>query len=312
MYFFEIEIQEAEELNMKDLNMKLTTRILSTPSLPEMEGLVLNEIREYSLGQGWRVLTDDYGNMYVQKGELSEGEHFPVLVAHVDTVHYEQEDLIRTGDRLDIRNEAGILRAYCPGTGKQTGIGGDDKAGVVVALEILSRIDEGLCAFFRAEEIGCVGSINLDETIMRHGGYAIQFDAPGNEVSVYVDGVKLFDESFLDLVSPTLDQFGINDFVQHNPFTDIARVRERLDYNTLNVGAGYHQAHLPTEYVVVREMEKTIACITELIQTLGNQHYPIDQTEMSNRAEEEWLKDEYPWLDEVRTQPRQNRPLGTA
>ena len=145
-----------------------------------------------------------------------------------------------------------------------------------------------------------MGSINLDKDIMRQGGYAIEFDAPGNEVSVFVDGVKLFDESFLDLVSPTLDKFGINDFVQYNPFTDIARIRERLDYNTLNIGAGYHQFHLPTEYVVVREMEKAIACITELIQTLGNQYYPFDKTEVSNRAEEEWLKDEYSWLDEAR------------
>ena len=41
-----------EELSMVDLNMELATRILSTPSLSGMEGLVLNEIREYALGQG--------------------------------------------------------------------------------------------------------------------------------------------------------------------------------------------------------------------------------------------------------------------
>jgi len=264
---------------MTKLNMKLAESIFSAPSLSEKEGLVLNAIRKFSDENNWHTLMDAYGNMYVQKGQLERGEKFPVLVAHVDTVHYDHSGLIETGGRLDIREEDGILRAYHPDTGMQTGIGGDDKAGVIVALEVLSRIDKGMCAFFRAEELGCIGSSQLDKDIMAQGGYAIQFDAPGNEVSVYVDGVKLYDSGFLDLIAPTLEQFEMTDFVTYNPFTDIARIRERLDYNTLNMGAGYHHYHSSTEYVVINEMEKAIACALEIVQVLGSQHYPFDELE---------------------------------
>jgi putative aminopeptidase FrvX len=264
---------------MPKLNMKLAKNIFSVPSLSEKEKFVLDAIRNLAEEKNWRALMDDYGNMYVQKGELQTDEKFPVLVAHVDTVHYDHLALIETGGRLHIREKNGVLRAYHPDTGMQTGIGGDDKAGVIIALEVLSRIDKGMCAFFRAEELGCIGSIQLDKDIMAQGGYAIQFDAPGNEVSVYVDGVKLYDSTFLDLIFPTLEKFKMTDFVKYNPFTDIARIRERLDYNTLNMGAGYHHYHSSTEYVVINEMEKAIACALEIVQVLGSQHYLFDELE---------------------------------
>ena len=289
---------------MTYLNMDLVTTIFSTPSLSGREELVLSAIKEFAEKNGWPTRTDAYGNMYVQKGSLEDGEKFPVLVAHVDTVHHAHLALIEAGKSLDIREENGELRAYYPGTDMQTGIGGDDKAGVIVALEILSRIEKGLCAFFRDEEPGCLGSLNLHRPTMDQGGYAIQFDAPGNEASVYVDGVKLYDDTFRDLISPVLVAFGADDFVEYNPYTDIARVRERLDYNTLNMGAGYHNYHTSSEYVVVSEMERAVACAVELVQTLGNKLYLFDESDVTVEVEYgkdaweagDWCEDQ--WVDE--------------
>jgi len=128
---------------------------------------------------------------------------------------------------------------------------------------------------------------------MDQGGYAIQFDAPGNEVSVYVDGVKLYDDTFRDLISPMLAAYGVDDFVEYNPYTDIARVRERLDYNTLNMGAGYHNYHTPSEYVVISEMERAVACAVDLVQTLGNKLYLFDESDVTVGTE----YDEGVWED---------------
>jgi putative aminopeptidase FrvX len=256
---------------MVELNMNLAMKIFSAPSVSMEEWLVMEEIYKHSKKNGWKVFDDKFGNIYVQKGELEEYEYYPVLVAHMDTVHFEHEELIDNEEVLDIRNEFGILKAYYSNTNTQTGIGGDDKAGIIIALEVLKRIDKGMCAFFRAEEIGCIGSKNLDLSVMKMGGYAIEFDAPtGSEICVHCDGIKLYDDNFLDKVLPSLNKFGFDNFVEHRPFTDVARIREQLDYNTINMGAGYHNYHSPDEYVVISEMENTISCAIEMISTLGN------------------------------------------
>lgn len=263
---------------MVKLNMDLAMTLFSTPTISMEEWLVMEEIYNYSNEKGWEVIEDDFGNLYVQKGVLEKGEYYPVLVAHMDTVYDEHDQLIENRELLDIRNECGMLEAYFPNTDIQTGIGGDDKAGIIIALEVLDKIDKGMCVFFRAEEIGCVGSNQLDLSIMKEGGYAIGFDAPsGDEICVHCDGVKLFDDSFLEKISPSLNRFGFNNFVEHRPFTDVARIREKLDYNTINMGAGYYNYHSPEEYVMIWEMENTISCAIEMISTLGNTHQKFEE-----------------------------------
>jgi di/tripeptidase len=255
---------------MKNLNLKRAKEIFSIPTISEREELIKDYLVQYAIEMGYNYKIDTYGNLYLIKGDLISKKKYPILVAHIDTVHVDQISLINNNQRLDIQESNGELRAINPITGNKTGIGGDDKAGVIIALEVLERIEKGICAFFVEEEIGALGSNNLNYPIMSKGAYAIQFDAPtGSEVCVHSDGVRLFDIDFMDLIYPTLSKFGYSNFVMHRPFTDVSRVRSIMKYNTLNLGAGYYNFHTKDEYVLISEMENAVNCTLEIIDVLS-------------------------------------------
>ena len=125
---------------------------------------------------------DSKGNIYLTKGseKMTQGEYYPCVVSHIDTVHKNHTNLIKNNERLEIKESEGILTAIHPKTGLQTGIGGDDKCGVFVCLSLFDHFDILKGAFFVEEEIGMKGSKEADEEFFSNVGYAIQFDAPSD------------------------------------------------------------------------------------------------------------------------------------
>src|SRR6188768_3916802 len=87
----------------------------------EMREFLEKELQE--IGCEFNYNEED-GNIYVTKGQA---DHFPCIVAHMDTVHKIVEDLyvLRVGHRLTGFNRVRM---------EQTGIGGDDKVGIFIAL----------------------------------------------------------------------------------------------------------------------------------------------------------------------------------
>ena len=87
-------------------------------------------------------------NIYVTRGEALL---YPCVVAHMDTVHdcYKDFQIYQTGDNLFAMDTHSV---------RQVGIGGDDKVGVFIALEMLRTLKHMKVVFFTNEEIGCVGS----------------------------------------------------------------------------------------------------------------------------------------------------------
>jgi tripeptide aminopeptidase len=141
--------------------------ILSIPSCVEYENLIKDYLIGYGIKNGIRVNIDVKGNVYLIKGNLSEGG-FPCVTAHLDTVYKSQIPLIKANGRLTIKediytNEETILYVEGPG-----GIGGDDKCGVAISLELLEKCDKLIAAFFVEEECGCKGSKNSDKSIFNN------------------------------------------------------------------------------------------------------------------------------------------------
>ena len=99
---------------------------------------------------------DDYGNLYAIKGE---SESYPCVAAHTDTVNAIEKDykLLQDDDVL-----FAVDSNY-----NRLGVGGDDKVGVYIALEMLRKLDYCKAAFFVEEEIGCVGSKKADMSFFK-------------------------------------------------------------------------------------------------------------------------------------------------
>jgi putative aminopeptidase FrvX len=262
------------------MNLDFLKEVLSLPSISGDESMVRDYIIEYAKTKGIDYYTDKKGNLYLTKGMLdSTDEYFPCVVSHMDTVHRTHRNLIENKVRLTIKEDnLGVLTAHHPETDKQTGIGGDDKCGVYVCLELFNNFDKLKGAFFVEEEIGMLGSKESDDRFFENVGYAIQFDAPSsNWITEICSGVKLFDEDFKTEIKGVLNESGYNKF-SIDPFTDVNQLAKKYDFNCLNLGCGYYKQHSDSEYVVISEVEDSLKAGVELINKLGVTKYVHKKT----------------------------------
>lgn len=250
--------------------------LLRVPTCSRHEDRMVEFISTFAIKHKIPFRTDDFGNIYLLKG-TNNIEHVPCVVAHIDTVHHDQKDLVVSNTKLNIvettDGDKTILRAYHPETLSSTGIGGDDLCGVGICLELILKFDNIIGAFFRQEENGCHGSRNSDREVMSKVAYAIQFDAPTNNwVSEVCSGVKLYDSTFIGEIKDILTRHGQTNF-SRDPYTDVKALRELYDFNCINFFAGYYNMHRSDEYVVLEDMEKAIDMGEEVIKHLGNKKY---------------------------------------
>lgn len=283
-------------------NLELLKEVLSIPSYSRREELVRDFVISYAKERGYEVIVDDKGNVYVINGEIDEGEYYPCVVAHMDTVHRSHTNLIDENRRLIIetstynendQDEFSTLIAKHPDTNKQTGIGGDDKCGVYACLELLTQ-GKMKAAFFVEEEIGMLGSKEANELFFKDVGYAIQFDAPSdNWITEVCSGVRIMDDEFKELITENLDSNGYRNF-SRDPFTDVNQLSKKFDFNCVNLGCGYHRQHTDSEYVVVNEVFNSVTAGLSLINHLGNKKYAIKKDEViteSNYSHQQYQYD---------------------
>ena len=278
------------------MNKDRLKEVLSIPSVYEEEGLVRDYIQKYAEEEGIDYHIDKKGNIYLTKGgegKLTEGEFYPCVVAHMDTVHRGHMNLIHTNQRLDIIEQPyedsqysdlvqTALIAKLPGTNTQTGIGGDDKCGVAVCLEMLDHFDIIKAAFFVEEEIGMRGSKEADKEFFQKVGYAIQFDAPSsNWITEVCSGQRLFDTDFKELITEDLSNNGYTSF-SNDPFTDVNQLAKKFDFCCLNLGCGYYRQHTDSEYVIIEEVEDAVRAGKSLITKLRFDHYEHNKNKSSS------------------------------
>ena len=80
---------------MSDENLMLLKEVLSLPSYTGKEDRVVEFLIGYGIQKGYKVFVDHVNNVYLTKGSVSEYEYFPCFVAHTDTVHMNQSELIK-------------------------------------------------------------------------------------------------------------------------------------------------------------------------------------------------------------------------
>ena len=261
------------------MNIEFLKEVLSIPSISGNESMVREYIINFARKNGIECYTDFKGNLYLTKGnELIDSEEFyPCVVAHMDTVHRSHIELIESKTNLVIETlddgDFTTLIAKHPETNEQTGIGGDDKCGVYVCLEMLLHFNKIKAAFFVEEEIGMKGSKESDEDFFENVGYTIQFDAPSsNWITEVCSGQRLFDTDFKELITEELSNNGYTKF-SNDPFTDVNQLVQKFDFCCLNLGCGYYQQHSNHEYVIVEEVEDSVRVGKSLINKLGLKFY---------------------------------------
>jgi len=260
--------------------------LLSVPSKTYQEEDMVEYIcDELNTIPGVSYYRDEMMNIYATKGELSEGEFYPMFIAHTDTVHQKVDKIIVKEETLIRPNTFGkqfnnkmvpCLKAYTEDN-KPTGIGGDDKCGVFICLELLKTLDKVKVGLFVSEETGCHGSSKCDENFLKDVGYITQYDAPGNHLITEIcSGVRLFerDSEFFEKVLPVIENtFGNEMLVQSHPYTDISQLKKKSDVCCINISCGYYNMHSNQEFISIEDVKNGIETGKNMVKELGYRKY---------------------------------------
>lgn len=196
-------------------------------SQKDLKKFVANELKKTHD----KVIT---GDGYV----FAQGDFPVLLVAHLDTVH---KELVR---KIIYDNDMDILSS-------PQGIGGDDRCGVYMVLEVLKAFNCSVL-FCEDEECGGIGADKFTRTELAKTlefNYMIEFDRKGSNDAV-----------FYDCANDEFEEFITEEFYKTawGSFSDISVLAPFFECAAVNLSCGYYNAHTTKEYVVISEMQESI------------------------------------------------------
>ena len=198
-----------------------------------------------------RLLESGYKDVIVGDGYIYAKGSVPMLLtAHMDTVH--QTPVI---DFYECINEKGQHVISSP-----QGIGGDDRCGIYMILEIMK---EHKCSvlFCEDEELRGVGSEKFCQTNLikelEDLKYLIELDRANENDAVFY----------------TCDNPDFTKFIEDNTgyrktrgaFSDISNLAPKCMVAVVNFSCGYYHYHTIEEEVIVEEMLHTIEVVKHLL-----------------------------------------------
>ncbi len=187
-----------------------------------------------------------------QNGFLYARGEIPVLlVAHLDTVHQEKPSIIcRSEDRRYMMSPQGI--------------GGDDRCGVYMILQILKEVRCHVL-FCEDEETGGRGARAFAGSgIAVDVNYIVEMDRRGNNDAVFY---SCDNPEFTEFVC----SFGFEE--ASGSFSDISVIAPYLKTAAVNISAGYYNEHRQHEMIDCKAMENNIRRITQMA-TVQTEHFP--------------------------------------
>lgn len=190
----------------KELKSRLRTTFLELIAINSPyphEDEVKTYIHEWFKKLGVTTKEDAFGNIFVRLDGVGEplllNTHFDIPETTPDAKYAEEGDVIRaTGENI---------------------LGADPKSGLAVLLEFAKSLVESdqehrsiELVFTRGEEVGLVGALNLDYSMLRaKEGFVLDQDGPVSEVVVKAPGYIRVDGTFMGkVVHPCEPQNGVN------------------------------------------------------------------------------------------------------
>lgn len=181
-----------------------------------------------------------------KRGYLYAPGDVPVLLmAHLDTVHPQPVQVVCYSENKRI--------AMSP-----QGIGGDDRAGVFMILQIIKKARCHVL-FCEDEEIGGKGAEQFAKSgIKPQVNYLVELDRRGRNDAVFYGCAN---QEFIQFV----EGFGFQE--EFGTFSDISIIAPQLETAAVNISAGYYYEHSPREYIDLVYMMKNVERVTRMVKT---------------------------------------------
>lgn len=270
-----------KEESMQELTFETILR------LPQME---LKKTLKAELKSRGYPITDKPGYLY------AEGTIPVLLVAHMDTVHRQPVE--------QICYSADGAVAMSP-----QGIGGDDRCGVWMILQIL-RTTNCHVLFCEDKEVGCIGAKKFTGGSLRpQVNYIVELDRRGNNDAVFY---RCDNPEFEDFVT----SFGFE--TAGGSCSDISYIAPYLETAAVNISCGYYCEHQRHEYIHLEEIELNADRVAQMV-TQQTEHFEYMEQQDSffgGRAYQYSMwdtaseRDTYKWLSPL---PKEAKiKLGTA
>ena len=297
-----IESRPEDKIELRFIDKDFMLDVMSVPTHSKLEFRMVTFIMQWARRNNVPYEFDEYGNIYLTKGELDEGEYYPCVTSHLDTVQYKHDPYIyagvplslkvereKNGDhKLSVNNEGGSL-------GTEIGIGADDKAGVLICLSLFDHFEKLKACFFLDEETGCNGSDHLDEDWFKNVGYVVGFDSPDLYRAAWsCSGTKLFNYEFYEKwMKPICDEWGLKNCFYSEPYTDVKNIREKTDIICMNFGNGGYNAHNigGTEYLIMEDTDYACGMAIDLIDYIGLTRHTLKHKKKNYTTSSGYVRD---------------------
>lgn len=176
----------------------------------------------------------------------AEGNAPYMVIAHLDTVHKIPPNIIcYSADGNYIMSPQGI--------------GGDDRCGVYIILEVLKKLPfKPYVLFTMDEEIGGLGAKAFVDYMDNPPDlkYIVEYDRKGNQDCVFY---RCDNRDFVEFV----ENFGFNE--AYGSFSDISIIAPAFGVAAVNLSSGYYNPHTQYEYVCMQDMRDVIEKSVEML-----------------------------------------------
>ena len=211
--------------------------------------------------------TDSYGNIYVTKGKA---DLYPTMVCHIDTVHEVNTNVqvFKTKDKMfamDMHNM------------EQYGIGGDDKVGIYITLQLLEKFKNFKAVFFKDEEVGCQGSSIANFEFFNDSTIVLQCDRKGNtDIVNNIGGYSMYDETLNKDITAILQHYGRVEVT--GGMTDVQEIARNNSVQVANMSCGYYNPHSEQEYIDINDVYETTNLCYQILNATKHKRYEIKRT----------------------------------
>lgn len=203
------------------------------------------------------LFIDEWGNLYVEVGYNPDC----MFCCHLDTYS--------SGYRHDYYDQKvkHIFRKNEIHTDGSSILGADDKAGVVIMLNMIEHSIPGLYYFFLGEELGCLGSKKLAKSGVTFPNIkkVISFDKRGtSSIATFMRGTRSCSDTFAEQLASQLNRFDLSYELDPDAGSTDSLSFVSIYPECTNLSVGYFNEHTHREYQDMAHLEKLCRATLEI------------------------------------------------